>query len=159
MLFTFSNIGPAASSITAVYFDGGPLLGIASINYSAGVSFSQDAAPPNLPGGENLTPSFQVTAGLSADADAPKQPNGVNPGESLGILFALQSGRTFTDILTDMQDSSLRIGIHVQGFSSGGSESFVNTPTPVPEPGTFVLVGTGLVSLLGLHWWRLKPAP
>ena len=51
-LFTFFNIGPLASSIADVYFDDGALLGIALIdNSDPGVSFSQLAAPPNLPGG------------------------------------------------------------------------------------------------------------
>jgi hypothetical protein len=157
VLFMFSNTGPAASSIAAVYFDDGPpqsLLGIASIQNGSGVSFSQGASPGNLPGGNNASPAFVTTAGFSADSNPPRQPNGVNPGESLGITFNLQGGQTFDDVLTDLDNGALRIGIHVQGFTDGGSESFVNTPAPVPEPGTFMLVGTGLVSLLGLHRWR-----
>jgi hypothetical protein len=150
------NIGPAASSITGIYFDDGTLLGIASIQSGSGVSFSQGASPGNLPGANNASPAFVTTAGFSADSNPPTQPNGVNPGESLGITFNLQGVQTFDDVLMDLGDGSLRIGVHVQGFAGGGSESFVNAPAPVPEPGTFVLMATGLVSLLGLHRWRQK---
>lgn len=127
VLFTFLNTGPEASSITDVYFDDGALLGIAFIDDSdPSVSFSQLAAPGNLPGGELLDPPFEVTGGFSADSDPAVVQNGVNPGESLGIGFDLLTGKTFDDVLISLSDGSLRIGIHVQGFDDGGSESFVN---------------------------------
>jgi hypothetical protein len=153
VLFNFQNSGPAASSITDVYFDDGTLLGIAGLVDaddnalgsfgSAGVDFSQDASPPNLPGGNVI--GFETTAGFLADSDAPAQPNGVNPLESLGIVFNLKGGGTYADIISELTTGELRIGIHVQGFASGGSESFVNVP--VPEPGTALLIGFGLATL------------
>ena len=143
--FAFTNIGPAASSITDVYFDNGTLLGIASIVNTAGlVEFSQLATPPDLPGGNTVIPPFATTLGFSADSDPPVQPLGVNPGESLGIIFDLQSGGVFDDIVDELASGALRIGIHVQGFSSGGSESFINNGTTViPAPGALILVGLG----------------
>lgn len=151
VLFTFGNTGPGASSITDVYFADGSLLGIASIIDGAGVDFSPLASPPGLPAGNNASPPFATTAGFSADSEPPTQPNGVNPGESLGVLFNLQAGRTFADVLSELEDSSLRIGIHVQGFASGGSESFVNNPptTSVPETTTMLLLGSGMIGIWG----------
>jgi hypothetical protein len=93
------------------------------------VSFSQGASPPDLPGGEDCVPDFDVTAGFSADSDPPAQPNGVNPTEWLDITFDLQSGQTFDDVVAQLNSGALRIGIHVQGFANGGSESFINDPT------------------------------
>jgi hypothetical protein len=154
VLFTFGNTGPAASSITDVYFDDGPLFSFAGLidaddgtGGDAGVDFSQGASPPNLPGANNASPPFVTTAGFAFDSDAPTQPNGVNPGEELGILFNLLGSNSFADVIASLTNTSLRIGIHVQGFASGGSESFVNNP--VPEPATMLLLGSGLIGLAG----------
>jgi hypothetical protein len=149
--FDFMNAGPTASSITDVYFDDGTLLGIATlidmddgVGGDMGVDFTEDAAPPNLPGG-NLV-GFQVTAGFLADSDPPVQANGVNPNEWLGVVFNLAGGGTFADILLELENGDLRLGIHLQSIdTNGGSESFVNLP--IPEPGTALLMGLGLAAL------------
>ncbi|MBN2211939.1 MAG: PEP-CTERM sorting domain-containing protein [Sedimentisphaerales bacterium] len=147
ILFQFGNTGPNASSITDIYFDDNDLLlSIVDIlDDDPGVAFSENAAPPDLPGGNSITPKFIVTAGLSADSDPPAQPNGVNPGESLGLLFDFKPNKNFSNLIADLTSGDLRIGIHVQGFATGGSESFINTPPgggggggPVPEPATML---------------------
>ncbi len=140
--FTFNNAGPAAMSITDVYFDDGTLLGIALITSSSGVSFSQGASPGNLPSGNNANPAFDATAGFSADSNPPAQPNGVNPGESLTITFNLLSGVNFADTVAALNaGTNLRIGIHVQGFANGGSESFINQVPAPASLGTLLLGG------------------
>lgn len=137
--FTFLNSGPAACSITDLYWDDGALLGIATIFNGPGTSFSQGASPPDLPGGNNCSPPFQASAGFTADSNPPAQPNGVNPGEWVTVRFNLIGGFTFADAINQLNDGTVRIGIHVQGFASGGSESFV-----IPSPGPAAL---GLISL------------
>lgn len=144
--FVFRNAGPAASSITDVYFDDGTLLALASVWGSSGVSFSQGASPPNLPGGNAI--GFQTTAGFLADSDAPVAVNGVNPGESLTVRFTLQPGLSFADTVLALQGgSALRIGVHVQAFAGGGSESFVNLASPVPEASTWLMWAAGLAAI------------
>jgi hypothetical protein len=145
-LFLFENMGPSASSIADIYFAGGSLLRIASIdNSDPGVSFSIGATPANLPGGKSISQPFRATFAL--DADAPVQPMGVNPGESLGVVMDLQPGATYSDILSELNSGELRVGLHVQGFDGGGSESLINKP--VPEPSTALLLCIGLIGLTG----------
>jgi len=158
--FKFTNA--SSSSLTDVYFDDGTLLGIASITDSGNdVAFSdQGVAPPSLPGGENLNPDFITTAGFSADSNPPVILNGVTSGEWLTIIFDLKSGQTYASVLNALAlpnnggTGDLRIGLHVQSFSNGGSESFVNSPdgvaSPVPEAQTtaMMLAGLGLVGFM-----------
>ena len=150
VLFRFNNYGPAASSITDVYFDDAKpayfQTTIASIQNSSGVTFATTATPGNLPGGTGVG----FVADISADSNSPIVANGVNPGEVLGIALTLKGGKTFSSVISALQSTALRIGIHVQGFANGGSESFVNTTTPhmVPEPTSLMLAGMALAGVV-----------
>lgn len=156
--FKFMNAGPLASSITDIYWhDQASVLGTGgSITDSGlGVSYNWGANPGNLPGGNPV--GFSVSPiGAAADSNSPAQPNGVNPGEWVTLVWALVSGTTYNDVIAALnlggnQSGSLRIGIHVQGFSGGGSESFVNaTPAPVPLPagGLLLIAGLGAMGAL-----------
>ncbi len=150
--FTFNNAGPLASSITDIYWDdqSGSLGTRGAITASTGVSYSWGASPGNLPGGNTI--GFSVSPrGAAADSDTPIQPMGVNPGEWVKLIWSLASGKTYADVLAALnfggdRAGSMRIGIHVQGFSNGGSESFVNStpPAPVPVPAAGLLLAAGL---------------
>ena len=124
-LFSFANVGSELSSITQIYWDddASVLDDIFDIDDSVnGVAYNLGARPRNLPSGN----SSGFRADFSIEPDAPVQPNGINPGESLGVIFDLSS--TFDDLIAALSDSSLRVGFHVQGFENGGSESFINNP-------------------------------
>jgi len=144
VVFKFDNIGSEDSSITDVYFDDGILLGIAFIdNSNPGVAFSQNASPGNLPGGNEINPPFVGIAGFTADSDSPIQLMGVNPDETVSIIFDLQSSGTVQDVIDELNNDELRIGLHVQSFSTGGSESFVH----IPEPITLTMLGLGALGV------------
>ncbi len=150
--FNFFNLGPEACSICDVYFDDGTLLGISEIIDGSGVSFSSPATPGDLPGGNSVTPPFETTGQFSADSDAPVAPNGVGPGEQLGVVFSLKNGGTYADVLDELALQDLRVGLHVQAFADGDSQSFINCygcPTvPAPAALLLALLGAGLVGHL-----------
>lgn len=146
--FHFRNSGPAPSAISEVYFDDGSLLDLSAVIDGPGVDFEPDANPPNLPGGQNAIPPFQVTEGFLAQSVPSPVMNGVGPAEWVKIDFTLQGGQTFADVIDELTTGELRIGVHVIGFQSGGSESLINNP--VPEPGTAGLIVAGLAAL-GIH--------
>lgn len=140
VMFTFRNIGSQAVILTNIYFEDSlprtlsqfirfDYSGLTSgqrVNYSAG-------ANPNSPPSVN---GFQVF--FSASPDAPRTPNGIGLGESLGLVFQILPGfdSPINAVITDLQRGSLRTAVRAQGFEGGGSETLVNGE--VPEPMTIL---------------------
>jgi hypothetical protein len=147
VLFKFNNVGIYESSITEIYFDDGSLLAQATINNGPGVNYNSDAVPPGLPGGNLIDPEFIATSGFSAEATPPPALNGVKPAEWVEITYTLQAGRTIQDVLNELADGRLRIGLHVisidclpnDPLAGTFSDSFVN----IPEPATMALLALG----------------
>jgi hypothetical protein len=140
--FKFSNEGPDDCVITEIYFQDGSILGFASIDESLpGVDFKEAGSinPKNLPGGKSIMPQFTAVTAFSIESLNPGPKWGVGPGEWVEVVYSLQSGKAYMDIIEELNTEPLRIGIHVQSYADGGSESFVNTP----EPATMVLLGLG----------------
>lgn len=136
------NTGPAASVYSRILLDGTVLSSVDAIVNGPGVAFAS-IAPGVLPGG-NGNP-YLFTADLEVTANNPMPQNGIGPGEGLVVVFDIAAGFSFADVLDALADGSLRIGMHVQSFASGGSESVLNRP--VPEAHTMLLLGLGLAGL------------
>lgn len=151
--FTFRNEGTLASSINALYFEGGNLIGISSIIDGPGTSYSPGASPTNLPGGRSMTIPFNVTPGLMASADNPAPHNGANPGEWVAIVMNLSSNATHQMVVDAMHNGLLRIGLHVTAQQDGASDAFVNNGdnggvgVPLPAAAGLALAGLAPVSL------------
>ena len=142
--FLFKNNVGVQSSICDIYFENSSLLQepLTILNQSSGVAFSTPANPGDLPAGNTV--GFVTEGDLSADSDSPVQPNGINASsESLTVRVALEGTSTFAQVVAAIADASLRIGLHVQGYANGASESFVT-----PEAGELVLLAVGLAGAL-----------
>ncbi len=183
VLFTFKNniapygaVGsPIEGIIGTVFFEDGALLEISAVldaGYNGtlypGVDFeiAPNTASKNFPEGGTLVPPFETTAHFWA-TNYQAIDNGVNPTETVGIVFNLEGGATFDSVITAIglgftnpdpdQNTSLRIGVHVQNLpgydedlgrwtDTAGSDSFILVPVP----------GAVLLGLLGLSVVGLK---
>jgi len=154
---------PIDGIIGTLFFEDGALLEIVSIiddpsNSTNPVDFVTPLNPAskNFPAGGTLYPPFQTTAHLWSTNDGTVA-NGVNPGETVGIVFNLKNDKTFADVITALDlgltnpnpggDTSLRIGVHVQNLGDSGaySDSFILTPIP-----TSVILGMLGICVVGL---------
>jgi hypothetical protein len=118
-----------------------------------GVLFVEGASPPNLPGGNPI--GFDATTGFSAVSAPPRPKNGVGPNEYLEIVFDLQDGTDFNDVIEGLDSGTAQIGLHVIAFKGGGGGSFVNV-AHVPIPSAGLLFASGLCLLAGGFWWKFR---
>jgi hypothetical protein len=120
--------------------------------------FFEGATPTNLAGGQNLNPPFVATVVFNSSAANPQPFWGVDIEEWLAIAFDLKPYEqpdntiiqgTYEDVIDELTDGRLRIGIKVQDFASGGSESFVNMPPGEDPPTAITLVSFSAAAGLG----------
>jgi len=149
--FKFYNNGDPGEthSITDIYFYDGDVIDSSydptvTVSSTDGVSFSEGAAPGHLPGYPSESTASIV---YLSDSDNPVPKYGVNPGEWIEFTFTTFTG---TDIYSALLSTDLVVGIHVQGYDTGFSESFVNHQ-PVPVPPSLWLMGSGLLGLIFLR--------
>ena len=71
-------------------------------------------------------------------SDPPTSQNVVYPGEEVAIIFDLIGGGTFNDVIAELDDHTIRIGVHFIDLPDGSSEGAVT-----PEPATLVLLLLG----------------
>jgi len=164
VLFTFNNnISDSGDDavITQIYFD--DLNGNDSDQVLDSIdSLIQDMTdvnmstifpgPSELPGGNGILDISEFSVG----AIEPPPVNGIGFEEEFAILFNIAMGFTFQNILDQLANGGLLIGLHVQSFPLGdtGSESFVNNPVPLPA--AFWLFGSSLI-VIGAQFKRRNP--
>jgi hypothetical protein len=131
-------------SIIAIYFDNETFLEAPQITNQTGcTNFLEGANPPELQTDEII--DFQTTDSFSADSDGSDiAENGINPGEWLTINFNLWPGASIEDVINQINNANLRIGIRVMFLPDGENESAVN----VPEPAAIVLLTLGTLLML-----------
>ena len=150
--FEFLNSGPQACVITQIflYLPTESSYSLAFLDFEtdtpATVRYNLGANPGHLPGGPQ-NPYF------AASPLNPQPDNGIGSGENLFIRFTISNGE-FDNVLAALNSQALMVGIHVQSFADGGSESFINDPpaAPVPEPTTLFLLGVGLLGIAGFRF-------
>jgi hypothetical protein len=106
-----------------------------------------------MPGWSTLDPKFDASSAFSIGSNG--APDGVSPGESVVLRYALQSGKTFPDVMAALNlgftnpdptapRNSIRIGLHVQDI---GAESDSLILTPIPASVILGILGMGVVGI------------
>ena len=154
--FQFTNSVGTSSSITGIYFqDITPALftsisnDILGVNgESAGVNFSDDATPPNLPQGNTI--GFNATA--SGDAANPSIPNGVDASnEYVNFLCALSLGNSYSSVIDALDAGQFRLALTVQSTNGRGADRYISNVSTVPVPGAVWLFGSAIAGFVGVR--------
>lgn len=145
--FKFLNNVGITSSVTDIYFDEGEadLFSGFQIIDSSGANFEPTAitdsaaTPGNLPGWENVSFSADYSADTSGNPE-----NGIDTSTDFVTFLALAGNdfSSYNDLISSLLSGAARIGLHIQAYGDGKSDSYVNT---VPVPAAAWLFGTALL--------------
>ena len=147
----------SGANVTEIYFS--DLLGIftapLTVVSQAGALFTTGSANPgNVPGANNATPPFVLTAGLLADATG-RSTNGLTIGDSLLMGLSYSAGKSFSDVMAALTNGNLRVAMHVRSLTGGASDSVVSLPTTpvsnVPLPAAGLLLASALFGAAALR--------
>lgn len=145
VMFSFINREPGTCSITDIYFNDEDI-------FSVSVHIVTDAEAAENPSNTRFTPvgshhyvprpfhdstTFQVAWGYQNGTDSDASHDGINQDESLGIVFDLQAGVTFADIICALNRGKFNIGLKVEESVHGASSVFINEPDLALSPALY----------------------
>lgn len=169
--FTITNTSAitqpgSTSTITGIGFDLPPLgnaspsglngfTGMQAPSLSSNFDFS-DGDLGNVPVGfNNVVLDFGFTTGPSGNFDGGSVNDGLLPGESASFTV---SGAAFAGFTEEEICNAILVRFqNVPGEAgSGGSDVGVSSQTPIPEPASIFLLGSGLLGAAGAIRRKLK---
>ena len=155
IVFEFRNtIDNFSSNVVEVYMEGIDSFVDVSTASVAGVGHTFDTANPVNPGNPPGVAPWTTVFSIDSDTQGPAPNDGLDDSQDLlTVMFDLQSGKTFDDVVNAINGSTIRTAFHVRSIDGGGSDSYVSGggtggDQPVPEPSTYALFLFGLGSVL-----------
>ncbi|MEG4633548.1 PEP-CTERM sorting domain-containing protein [Microcoleus sp. AR_TQ3_B6] len=144
-IFNFGNSSANSMFIAGVFFDDNGSLSSSStpwanVNNVGEVAFTGGASNAQFPqGGNNFSTDYAFFSNNGAG-----NAFGIQAGEKLGLAFAAN----YNNVLTALNDGSLKIGLHVQALPNGASDSYISSNSGntenTPEPLTMLAAGAAV---------------
>jgi len=150
---TLSN-STSTGYISNFYLENGSAtagLGSATIQNTAGVSFSAGGSPPT-PGGGIHTTAGGAWGGnffsMSVNSPRPNQ-NAISGGESLTVVFANNGTFSLSDFVLALQNNDIRLVQHYRAFGPDGESAWLSSNFAVVPLPPAAWAGLGLLGVMG----------
>ena len=180
-ILDYDGINTLTVSLTNTSPDGGYLTAFALNNpgdsiesivswSSTDAGFTHLLGDPSFNNSVDTSPFGNFDFGSSSTKDdwlgGGNPQGGIGSGET--AIFTFQLSGIDLDALTTQnfiseynQDDQLFFAARIRGFNSGGSDKVPGaigplSPDAIPEPSTFLLLGSGILGVLALVWKRKR---